>query len=144
MSDVFIGQIVLLGCNFAPQGFAFCQGQLLPIAQNTALFSLLGTMYGGDGTSSFALPDLRGCVPNGFGQGPGLNNYAQGQVGGSYTVTLLTAALPPHTHAIDPTAMTATAMCSNAAADRSSPATSVRSDWPSRNSIARHGRPSSE
>ncbi len=83
MSQPFVGQIFLVGFNFAPRGFAFCQGQLLPIAQNAALFSLLGTTYGGNGTTNFALPDLRGRVPIGFGQGPGLQNYAEGQIGGA-------------------------------------------------------------
>lgn len=94
MSQPFIGQIFLLGFNFAPRGFAFCQGQLLPIAQNTALFSLLGTTYGGDGTQTFGLPDLRGRVPVGIGQGPGLQNYVQGQLGGAEAPTLA-----QHTHA---------------------------------------------
>ena len=77
--DPFLGQINLFGCNFAPQRWALCQGQLLAISQNTALFSLLGTYYGGNGTTTFALPDLRSRVPIGFGQGPGLSNYAIGE-----------------------------------------------------------------
>jgi microcystin-dependent protein len=100
MSEVFIGQIILVPYNFAPRGFAFCQGQILPISQNTALFSLLGTTYGGNGQTTFALPDLRGRVPNGTGQGPGLSNYDLGQVGGVESVTLTQNEMPQHTHAL--------------------------------------------
>ncbi len=78
--DPFLGEIRLVGFNFAPQGWAFCNGQIMSIAQNTALFSLLGTMYGGDGMATFALPDLRGRAAVGFGQGNGLENYAQGEI----------------------------------------------------------------
>ena len=81
--EPFVGEINLVGFNFAPRGWAFCNGQLLPISQNTALFSLLGTMYGGDGRTTFALPDLRGRVPVGQGSGPGLTSRIVGQVGGS-------------------------------------------------------------
>src|SRR5215510_2856694 len=88
MSEPFVGEITIFAFNFAPKGWAFCQGQLLPIAQNTALFSLLGTTYGGDGRTTFALPDLRGRVPVGFGQGPGLSNYSLGQKSGAETITL--------------------------------------------------------
>ncbi len=84
--------------NFAPKGWAFCDGQLLPISQNTALFSLLGTTYGGDGKSTFALPDLQGSAPLQPGQGQGLSLYDLGQQGGSETVTLLTSEIPLHTH----------------------------------------------
>jgi microcystin-dependent protein len=98
MSDVFLGQIMLAGFNFAPRGFAFCNGQLLSIAQNTALFSLLGTTYGGDGQTTFALPDLRSRVPIHFGQGAGLPSYAEGQVGGAEAVTLQTSQMPSHGH----------------------------------------------
>lgn len=98
--EPFVGQISLFGFNFAPRGWALCQGQLLPIAQNTALFSLLGTTYGGDGRTTFALPDLRGRMPIGFGQGPGLSQYVQGQVGGQEQVTLQAAQLPAHNHAV--------------------------------------------
>lgn len=102
--DPFLSMIVLFGCNFAPRGWAFCQGQLLPIAQNTALFSLLGTTYGGNGQTTFALPDLRGRVPIGFGQGPGLSSYALGQQGGAESVTLQITQMPAHTHAFMATA----------------------------------------
>jgi microcystin-dependent protein len=91
---------MLVGFNFAPKGWMFCNGQLLSIAQNTALFSLLGTTYGGDGITTFALPDLRGRVANHFGQGPGLSNYVQGEVSGTETVTLLITELPAHNHAV--------------------------------------------
>lgn len=82
MAEPFVGQIIIGEIYFAPRGYATCDGQLLPISQNTALFSLLGTMYGGDGRTTFALPDLRGRVPIHFGQGPGLSNYVRGQVAG--------------------------------------------------------------
>lgn len=98
--DPFIGELRLFGFNFAPRGWALCQGQLLAIAQYTALFSLLGTMYGGNGQTNFALPDLRGRVPLSFGQGPGLSAYDQGQVGGTEQVTLTAAQLPPHNHTV--------------------------------------------
>jgi microcystin-dependent protein len=99
--DPFVGEIRLFAGNFAPRGWAFCQGQLLPISQNTALFSLLGTTYGGDGRSTFALPDLRGRVPVGFGQGPGLSNYNLGQKSGTETVTLNISQLPAHMHTVE-------------------------------------------
>jgi microcystin-dependent protein len=99
VAEPFLGSIILFAGNFAPRGWAFCNGQILVISQNTALFSLLGTTYGGDGQTTFALPDLRGRVPNHFGQGPGLSNYDLGQVGGVETVTLTSAQFPAHTHA---------------------------------------------
>jgi microcystin-dependent protein len=100
MSEPFVGEIRMFGFNFAPQGWAQCNGQLLPIDQNTALFSLLGTTYGGDGRTTFALPDLRSRVPVGQGQGPGLSSYAEGQAGGAETVTLVAAQMPGHTHPV--------------------------------------------
>jgi len=99
MSEPFIGQIVMFGGNFAPRGYALCDGQLLSIAQNTALFSILGTTYGGDGRTTFGLPDLRGRVPVHAGQGPGLSRYLLGQKAGTETTTLTVANLPVHTHA---------------------------------------------
>ncbi len=93
-----IAQILLFAGTFAPKNWAYCNGQLIPIAQNTALFSLLGTTYGGDGRVNFGLPDLRGRVAIGAGQGPGLSNYVLGQVAGSETVTLTTANMPAHIH----------------------------------------------
>ena len=103
MADPFLGQLMLVPYNFAVRGWAFCSGQILPIAQNTALFSLLGTTFGGNGQTTFALPDLRGRVPIHYGQGPGLSNYDLGQVGGSETVTLTTNQIPGHAHTIGAT-----------------------------------------
>ncbi|MFN0314574.1 MAG: phage tail protein [Burkholderiales bacterium] len=99
MSDPYIGQIQAFGFNFAPRGWAQCNGQLLSIAQNQALFALLGTMYGGNGQTTFGLPDLRGRSPIHLGQGPGLSNYVQGEVGGVEVVTLSPQQMPAHTHA---------------------------------------------
>ena len=99
MSQPFIGEIRMFGGSFAPRSWAFCNGQLLAIAQNDALFSLLGTTYGGDGQNTFALPDLRGRIPVHRGQGSGLSPYDLGQVGGVESVTLLTQQLPAHSHA---------------------------------------------
>jgi len=102
-SDPFLGEIMLVPYNFAPRGYAFCQGQILPISQNTALFSLLGTTYGGNGQTTFALPDLRGRVPVSSGQGPGLANIDVGQVGGEPSHTLTVGELAPHTHPVGAT-----------------------------------------
>jgi microcystin-dependent protein len=96
--EPFLGQITLFPFFFAPRGWAFCEGQLMPISQNTALFSLLGTYYGGNGTSNFALPDLRGRAPVGQGQGPGLSSYDLGGIQGVETVTLLASQAPSHSH----------------------------------------------
>jgi microcystin-dependent protein len=104
----FLGQISLLGCNFAPQGWALCQGQVLSISQNSALFALLGTNFGGDGRSNFQLPDLRGRAPVGFGQGPGLSAYGIGQIGGSETISLSSANYPAHSHTLFAAASAAT------------------------------------
>src|SRR6187455_1349248 len=98
--DPFVAEIRIFPFNFAPKGWAFCDGQLLPISQNTALFSLLGTMYGGDGKSTFALPDLQGSAAMMWGQGAGLSLYDEGQTGGSQDVTLLVSEIPFHTHTI--------------------------------------------
>jgi len=98
--DPYLGEIRCFGFNYAPRGWLLCNGQLLSISSNTALFSLLGTMYGGNGTTTFALPDLRGRVPLAFGQGPGLSNRTQGQAGGAEAVTLTAATLPPHGHTV--------------------------------------------
>lgn len=98
MSDPFVAEIRMFGGNFAPTGWALCNGQLLPLSQNTALFSLVGTYYGGDGKSTFALPNLQGSTPVGKGQGPGLSDYFLGQTGGSAAVTLSEAEMPAHTH----------------------------------------------
>jgi microcystin-dependent protein len=99
-ADPFIGEIMLFGGNFAPEGWAFCDGQFLPIAQNQALFSILGTTYGGDGEQTFRLPDLRGRVPMHPGNGPGLPPVELGETGGARTVTLTTAQMPNHDHAL--------------------------------------------
>ncbi|GAB3826448.1 phage tail protein [Hymenobacter jeollabukensis] len=96
----FVGEIILAGFNFAPRGYARCDGQLLPISQNTALFSLLGTYYGGNGQSTFALPNLNGCVPIGAGQGPGLSLRDLGETGGDETVALVEAEMPGHSHTV--------------------------------------------
>jgi microcystin-dependent protein len=98
MSNPFVAEIRIFPFNFAPKGWAFCQGQLMPISQNTALFSLLGTTYGGDGRSIFALPNIQGSVPLQWGQGPGLSLYDLGQTGGSERVTLLQSEMPSHNH----------------------------------------------
>lgn len=105
--EPLIGQIILFAGNFAPRGWALCQGQLLSISQHAALFSILGTTYGGNGKTTFALPDLRGCVPIGAGQGTQLSPHQLGDRGGSETVTLTEAQLPTHTHTLQ--ASTATA-----------------------------------
>ena len=98
MSAPFVAEIRIFACNFAPTGWAFCDGQLLPISQNTALFSLLGTYYGGDGKSTFALPDLQGSSPMQPGQGQGLSEHFLGEVGGEQFVTLLQSEIPAHNH----------------------------------------------
>ena len=100
MSEPFIGQITMFGGNFAPRGWAFCNGQLLSISQNTALFSLLGTIYGGDGETTFALPELRGRVPMHWGNGPGLSSRNIGEKSGVENVILTTNQIPSHTHSL--------------------------------------------
>src|SRR5512139_4030735 len=99
MADPFVAEIRIFPFNFAPTGWAFCDGQLMPLSQNTALFSLLGTTYGGNGKSNFALPDLQGRAPMFWGQGPGLSLRDLGETGGSETVTLLESEIPSHSHA---------------------------------------------
>jgi microcystin-dependent protein len=99
MADPFVAEIRIFPFNFAPRGWAWCDGQLLPLSQNTALFSLLGTTYGGNGKSNFALPDLQGRAPMHPGQGPGLSLHDLGETGGSETVTLLESEIPSHSHA---------------------------------------------
>jgi len=100
MSNPFVAEIRLFPGNFAPTGWALCNGQLMPISQNTALFSLLGTTYGGDGRSNFALPNFQGSAPLQPGQGPGLSLYDLGQTGGQSAVTLLPTEMPAHTHTV--------------------------------------------
>jgi len=99
-SDPYLGEIFMFAGTYAPRGYLFCEGQLLPINQYAALFSVLGVTYGGDGTRTFGLPDLRGRFPVGPGQGPGLSPYRPGQTGGSETVTLTTPQLPAHSHPV--------------------------------------------
>jgi microcystin-dependent protein len=98
MSNPFVAEIRIFAGNFAPKGWALCNGQLMPISQNTALFSLLGTTYGGDGKSNFALPNLQGSAPLQQGQGPGLSLRDLGEIGGEQTVTLLQSEMPAHVH----------------------------------------------
>lgn len=100
MADPFVAEIRIFPFNFAPKGWAWCDGQLLPLSQNTALFSLLGTTYGGNGKSNFALPDLQGCVPMHPGQGPGLSLHDLGERGGTETVSLLESEVPSHSHGL--------------------------------------------
>lgn len=107
MADPFVGEIRCFGFNFAPKGWAFCNGALQPISQNTALFSLLGTTYGGDGRSTYALPDLQGRVPIHSGQGPGLTDYLRGESGGVETVSLLVSEMPAHNHPFSGTSASA-------------------------------------
>jgi microcystin-dependent protein len=98
MADPFVGELALVGFNFNPIGWQIAAGQILPISQNTALFSLLGTMYGGNGTNNFQLPNLQGNIAIGFGQSPGLSDYVQGETGGVANVTLLSSETPNHNH----------------------------------------------
>jgi microcystin-dependent protein len=120
MAEPFIGQIILAGFNFAPQGWAKCDGQLLPIAQNDALFNLIGTTYGGDGETTFALPDLRSRIPIGPGQGTGLQSYVLADAGGSENTTLTTNQLPAHNHVVTHT-LKLTLRCKAGAGDSASP-----------------------
>ncbi len=124
--DPLLGTIQAFGFNFAPRGWAFCNGQLLPISQNTALFSLLGTIYGGDGRTTFALPDLRGRVMIGFGQGPGLSNHPIGQKSGAENTTLTVTNLPAHNHQASLSGSSVTLKASSSAG--TSPAPSSRSN----------------
>ncbi|WP_205510666.1 phage tail protein [Longitalea arenae] len=125
MDNPLIAQINLFGGNFAPRSWAFCQGQLLSIAQNTALFSLLGTTYGGNGQTTFALPDLRGRVPIGTGQGPGLPNYTQGEMAGTPTTTLLITNMPAHNHTASGNTLTVSLSASTAAGTTNIPGNTV-------------------
>lgn len=100
MADPFVAEIRIFAFNFAPKGWAFCDGQILPLSQNTALFSLLGTAYGGNGKSNFALPNLQGNAPMHPGQGPGLSWHDLGETGGSETVSLLESEIPAHSHTL--------------------------------------------
>lgn len=112
MSEPFVGEIRMFAGNFAPRGWAFCDGQLLAVPQNDALFSLLGTIYGGDGRTTFGLPELRGRIPIHMGQGPGLSSRRLGSKGGTEKETLTTNQIPSHTHGIE---------CSTTGGDKRSP-----------------------
>ena len=123
--DTFLTTILIWPPNFAPVNWALCAGQLLPINQYTAVFSLLGTMYGGNGTTNFGLPDLRSRVPVGAGQGTGLSSYLPGQVGGSENVTLTTPMLAAHTHTATVTGLSAAAPAVTSAGTTNQPSSSV-------------------
>jgi microcystin-dependent protein len=114
--DPFVAEIRIFPFNFAPKGWAFCDGQILPLSQNTALFSLLGTTYGGDGKSNFALPNMQGNAPMHPGQGPGLSLHDLGETGGSDTVTLIESEIPSHSHGVQ---------CTTNSGDQHSPAGQV-------------------
>ena len=120
--EPFIGEIKMFGGNFAPRGYSFCEGQLLPINSYQALFSLLGTIYGGDGRTTFALPDLRGRSPLHFGRGPGLSDIRLGQKGGAEIVTLNQNQIPSHTHAVSAGTAAFALPCSTQPGDSDSPA----------------------
>jgi microcystin-dependent protein len=121
MSQPFIGQIIIFAGNFAIRGYAMCNGQLLSIAQNTALFSILGTTYGGNGQTTFGLPDLRGRFPNHQGQGAGLSNYSLGQQGGTESATVTTNQMPQHVHPF-----TFTIPANDGDADKNTPSVTTR------------------
>jgi microcystin-dependent protein len=123
--DPFLSEIALFSFNFAPRGWAQCNGQLLPIAQNQAIFALLGTTYGGDGKTTFALPDLRGRIAVGVGQGSGLSDYTLGERSGTESVAVTAAQIPAHTHAVAPTAVSGTLRARNAAGNQQTPAGGV-------------------
>jgi microcystin-dependent protein len=124
LDEPYLSEICLFSFNFAPQGWATCSGQLLPINQNQALFSLLGTTFGGNGQTTFALPDLRGQVPVGF-RNDGAPGYELGATGGSESVSITQGTLPLHAHALDTTAFTGTARCINSAANKRGPVDAV-------------------
>jgi microcystin-dependent protein len=121
----FLSEIDLFAFNFAPHGWAQCNGQLLPINQNQALFALLGTTYGGNGITTFALPDLRGRAALGFGQGPGLSSHALGESTGAESITLTVSQLAAHSHTVSPSAITATARGRNAPGNQQTPVNAV-------------------
>ena len=128
MSEPFIGEIKIVGFNFAPRGWAFCDGQLLPIAQNSALFSLLGTTYGGDGRTTFGLPDLRGRSATHVGTGPGLSSRSWGQRGGTETHTITAGQVPSHGHTMN--------LASASEGDQTSPAGNKLAVTDDRNYVA--------
>lgn len=118
-TEPFIGEIKIFGFSFAPKGYMLCAGQILSIAQYSALFSLIGTTYGGNGQTTFAIPDLQGRMPIGQGQGPGLPSYSMGQKGGQTSVTLISSNLPSHIHTL--ASVHVKLLASNATADENSP-----------------------
>jgi microcystin-dependent protein len=120
MSEPYLGQIILVAFNFAPSGYVPCDGRLLPIFDYDALFNVLGTTYGGDGVTTFAVPDLRGRIPTGFGAGTS-QTYVVGAVGGNETVTLGAAQMPAHTHPVVVNSLAATARCKNGAGNHATP-----------------------
>lgn len=141
MSEPFLGEIRMVGFNFAPRGWALCQGQLLSIAQNSALFSLLGTTYGGNGQTTFGLPDLRGRVPTGTGTGPGLSPITAGQIGGTPSTTLTQNQMPAHTHTValgNPSGLVANIPSANSAATTQAPNGNIpaQSQQPGREPVA--------
>ena len=125
----FVGEIQIFAGNFAPAGWAICDGSLRSIAENDVLFTLIGTTYGGDGVTTFALPDLRGRIPVDQGQGPGLSNYVMGQMAGTETVTLTTAQIPTHSHTVG-----ITLPVSSALGDKDTPVNNYFTVNPSRGS----------
>ena len=128
--DPFVAEIRIFPFNFAPKGWAFCDGQILPLSQNTALFSLLGTTYGGDGKSNFALPNMQGNSPMHPGQGPGLSLHDLGETGGSDTVTLIESEIPSHSHGVQ---------CSSNPGDQHSPGGQVFAAMPATGAPAAYG-----
>lgn len=128
MSSPFLGEIKMVGYNFAPRGYAFCNGQLMPIAQNAAVFALLGTTYGGDGTTTFRLPNMQGRVPMHQGNGPGLTSRVLGESGGTENVTLTSTNLPAHAHAVSIPASTTVGNASAPAPANKLAVSSLRGD----------------
>jgi microcystin-dependent protein len=125
MGVPYVGEIILVGFNFAPVGWALCDGQLLPISENETLFQLIGTTYGGDGQTTFALPDLRGRVPIGTGQGPGLQNRILGEAAGTEAIALTVQHIPPHSHPVDTSALAVNLKCKNGPGNQRTPVGNV-------------------
>ena len=147
MSQPFFGQVIAVGFNFAPVGWALCQGQLLSIAENSALFKLIGTQFGGDGQTTFGLPDLRGRAALGMGQGPGLQPYVLGQAGGVESVALTPSQFAGHTHALQaaatattPTPGSGVVLGTPAAATPLYATAGTAHDAGGQRGLARHGR----
>ena len=125
MAQPYVGEIRMFAGHFAPAGWMFWEGQLLPISENETLFQLIGTTYGGDGQTTFALPDLRGRIPIGFGQGPSLQNRFVGETGGSEAITLTVQQIPPHSHAVDTAALSASLKCKSGPGNQRTPVGNV-------------------